>query len=52
MSYKQLYIGEIVRHSLPAIVFPAQAGIQKSVTWIPAFAGMTDWKKTMKETQV
>jgi hypothetical protein len=31
-----------VRQSLPTIVFPAQAGIQRSVSWIPAFAGMTD----------
>ena len=24
------------------MVFPAQAGIQRNVAWIPAFAGMTD----------
>ena len=30
------------RGSLPTIVFPAQAGIQRSVGWIPACAGMTD----------
>ena len=24
------------------IVFPAQAGIQRSISWIPAFAGMAD----------
>ncbi len=31
-----------MRHSLPTIVFPVQAGIQRSVSWIPAFAGTTD----------
>ena len=25
------------------LVFPAKAGIQRSVAWIPAYAGMTDW---------
>jgi hypothetical protein len=27
--------------SLPAAVIPAQAGIQKSTAWTPAFAGVT-----------
>ena len=27
--------GEVMRHSLPTIVFPAKAGIQRSVGWIP-----------------
>ena len=34
LSCKYLYNAEIVRHSLPTIVFPAQAGIQRSVSWI------------------
>ncbi len=31
-----------MQHSLPTVVFPPKAGIQRSVRWIPAFAGMTD----------
>ena len=42
LSSKSLYFGEIVRRSLHTIVFPAKAGIQRNVSWIPAFAGMTD----------
>ena len=42
LSCKWHYNAEIVRHSLPPNVFPAKAGIQRSVGWIPAFAGMTD----------
>jgi hypothetical protein len=42
LSCKYLYSGEIMRYSLVTIVFPAQAEIQRSVSWIPAFAGMTD----------
>ena len=34
--------GGNVRHSLRTFVFPAQAGIQRCITRIPAFAGMTD----------
>jgi hypothetical protein len=30
------------RNAATAIVIPAKAGIQKSVSWIPAFAGMMD----------
>ena len=30
-------------HTYPTIVIPAQAGIQRNVGWIPAFAGMTGW---------
>ena len=32
----------MLRHSIPVNVFPAKAGIQRNVSWIPAFAGMTD----------
>ena len=39
---KRLYIDKIVRLSLPTIVFPAKAGTQLTLLWIPAFAGMTD----------
>ena len=35
------YIGIILGHSVPMIVFPAQAEIQSRVAWVPAFAGMT-----------
>jgi hypothetical protein len=42
VSQEKIYIGEILGNSLPMIIFLLQARIQRSVSWITAFAGMTD----------
>jgi len=34
----------MVRHSRSSFVIPAKAGIQFYADWIPAFAGMTDFR--------
>ena len=44
------YIGATVRHPLATMVFPAKAGIQRHVAWIPAFAGMTTGYQAIYET--
>ncbi len=42
-----------MRYSFTRIVFPAQAGIQRSFSWIPAFAGMTDLASThLRDTRL
>jgi hypothetical protein len=38
-SGRGLYDDESVRHPLPMMVFTADAGIQRSVAWIPACRG-------------